>query len=396
MTPEETQKSIKNLPSLLSFATIFAVGLLGLLILDSWVLRAIALPILILFAFNFKYAPESDGPTWKKNTYFIVQSILVCSLMIMYPSWSVFPILFFILSAHSMLAWDERTGYIWVGIFTILTGIVFVLFEGTLEGVLSVLPFGAGYFFFAFFSTSFNEANQARMQSQALLLELQEAHQRLQEYATQVEELAVAEERNRLAREMHDTLGHRLTVAAVTLEGAQRLIPTEPERSVEMVATVREEVRDALRELRRTVATLREPLQTDIPLQQSLPQLVNSFQMATALAIDLQMPEEELQLPNTHRLVIYRAVQEFLTNVQRHARANQVWIKLEMQASNFLLKMKDDGVGFDPLNTGAGFGLRGLQERVSKIQGSMDIHSQVNEGTEIVVEIPLKKEQSDE
>ena len=396
MKPEDTQKSFKKLPETLSFATIFAVGLLGLLILDSWVLRAIALPILILFSVNFKFAPESDAVAWKKHVYFGVQSILVCALMIMYPSWSVFPILFFILSAHSMLAWDERTGYIWVGVFTILTGIVFALFESTLEGVLSVLPFGAGYFFFAFFSTSFNEANQARKESQALLLELQEAHQRLQEYATQVEELAVAEERNRLAREMHDTLGHRLTVASVTLEGAQRLIPSDPERSVEMVATVREEVRDALRELRRTVATLREPLQTDIPLEQSLPQLVNSFQKATLLTITLQIPEEEIQLPNTHRLVIYRAVQEFLTNVQRHAKAEQVWIVIQHTSNRIKLRMQDDGVGFDPQITGAGFGLRGLQERVSKLQGSMDIHSQLNEGTEIIVEIPLKEEQSHE
>ena len=208
--------------------------------------------------------------------------------------------------------------------------------------------------------------------------------------------MAVAEERNRLAREMHDTLGHRLTVAAVILEGAQRLIPTEPERSVEMVATVRDEVRDALRELRRTVATLREPLQTDIPLKQSLPQLVDSFQKATALKINLQIPEEEVQLPNTHRLVVYRAIQEFLTNVHRHARAEQVWIILETESTMITLKMQDDGIGFDQQNTGAGFGLRGLQERVAKLLGSMEIHSQINVGTEIIVKIPLNEENTHE
>ena len=82
----------------------------------------------------------------------------------------------------------------------------------------------------------------------------------LQEYAGQIERLAVAEERNRLAREMHDMLGHRLTVAAVQLEGAQWLIHTAPERATHMVGTVRDQVREALGELRRTVATLRTPL----------------------------------------------------------------------------------------------------------------------------------------
>jgi signal transduction histidine kinase len=394
MTRDKAQKSIKKLPELLSFATIFAVGLLGIIILDSWFLRMIAIPILILFAINFRFAPEQDAATWKKSLYFIVQSLLVCSLMMMYPTWSVFPILFFILSAHAMLAWDEKTGYMWVGIFTLLTGIVFVIFEGTLEGVLSILPFGAGYYFFAFFSTALNEANQARMQSQKLLVELQDAHKKLQDYATQVEELAVSEERNRLAREMHDTLGHRLTVAAVTLEGAQRLIPVEPDRSIEMVATVREEVKDALRELRRTVATLREPLQTDIPLNQSLPQLINAFEKATELDVKLIIPEEELQIPNTHRLLIYRAIQEFLTNVQRHAKAQQVLILISQSFESIDLQMQDDGVGFDTQNTGVGFGLRGLQERVSNLHGRIQIKSQQNQGTSINIELPLLEEES--
>ena len=174
--------------------------------------------------------------------------------------------------------------------------------------MLILLPYATGYWFFSAFAQALAAAEQSRNESQTLLTELQAAHQKLQEYADQVEELAVSEECNRLAREMHDTLGHRLTVAAVQLKGAQRLIAADPNRAGEMVATVRDQVRDALRELRNTVATLREPIQTDLSLDSALKRLAESFEGAT-VKVALTLPIEEYTVPDAHRLTIYRAAQ---------------------------------------------------------------------------------------
>ena len=132
----------------------------------------------------------------------------------------------------------------------------------------------------------------ARRESQALLADLQEAHSQLQEYALRAEEMAVVEERNRLAREMHDTLGHRLTVASVQLEGAQRLCDQDQERAAGMVGTVREQVREALGELRSTVATLRTPVEADLHLRSALRRLAAHFEEATGLAIHQVLPDE--------------------------------------------------------------------------------------------------------
>src|SRR5690606_11162904 len=106
----------------------------------------------------------------------------------------------------------------------------------------------------------------ARVESQRLQTELQEAHQQLQTYAERVEALAVAEERNRLAREMHDTLGHRLTVSIVQLEGAGRLIEHDPTRTAQMVQTVREQLVEGLDELRRALVSLRKPVSSSLSL----------------------------------------------------------------------------------------------------------------------------------
>jgi signal transduction histidine kinase len=185
-------------------------------------------------------------------------------------------------------------------------------------------------------------------------------------------------------------------VAAVQLEGAQRLIPAEPQRAAEMVGTVREEVREALRELRRTVATLREPLQTDISLPHSLARLIDSFKQATGLDIQLLLSDDPLDLPHTHRLVLYRAVQEALTNVQRHAQANRVWVSVEVKEPKVVLLVRDDGVGFPGQEQINGFGLRGLRERVSQVAGTMEIESASGEGTQLSIVLPLPVEHENE
>jgi signal transduction histidine kinase len=178
-------------------------------------------------------------------------------------------------------------------------------------------------------------------------MRLQEAHRQLQDYAARVEQLAAAEERNRLAREMHDTLGHHLTVAAVQLEGAQRLIPSEPERAARMVATVRQQVAEALAELRRTVATLRAPLDADLPpLMLSLTRLAKNFEDATGLSVHLDLPEAAPELTDFQHTAVYRMVQEGLTNIQRHAHATQVWLSFTCKDGVVEVILSDDGLGF--------------------------------------------------
>ncbi len=263
------------------------------------------------------------------------------------------------------------------------------------EGLVALFLYGVMYAFAAAFANALVRANDARRESQALLVELQEAHEQLQEYALHAEEMAVVEERNRLAREMHDTIGHRLTVASVQLEGAQRLCSRDPERAAGIVGTVREQVREALGELRSTVATLRTPVEADLQLRSSLARLMADFEQATGLTVHQVLPEEIPDLPDAHRLALYRAAQEALTNVQKHADAQQVWLVLGKDDEAVTLLVGDDGQGLSLSNEQKGFGLRGLRERAEQLGGELHLEPRSGGGTQLSLRLPLPTGESD-
>ena len=376
----------------IGYLTILGVSLLGISFLESGIQRGLALGLLVVYGVLFALSTKFEKVIWRLRGYFFVQTIIVSILVLLKPNSGIFLMLFFMLSAQAMVSFRKQEGYTWVGIFTAATAIILIASFPLRDGLLILLPYATGYWFFSAFAQALAVAEQSRKESQTLLNELQAAHQQLQEYADQVEELAVSEERNRLAREMHDTLGHRLTVAAVQLEGAQRLIAADPDRAEEMVTTVRDQVRDALGELRSTVATLREPIQTDLSLDSALKRLVASFEGATDLKVVLTLPNEEYTVPDAHRLTIYRAAQEALTNVQRHAQAQKVWIDLAYTSEQVALTVRDDGTGVAQEIDSASFGLRGIRERAMQLGGEVHFANRFEGGAMLKVVLPLVEE----
>ena len=240
-----------------------------------------------------------------------------------------------------------RPGLLWLGGFILLTGWFFFEQEGLSGGLRAMAIYAGGYLFFGVVTNALTQARLTQRQNALLLGELQAKNRQLEEYAAQVETLAVVEERNRLAREMHDTIGHRLTTAAVQLEGAQRLAASEPERAAAMIGAGRQQVREALQDLRRTVGRLREPVEIELSLPQALHRLAASFQEATGLAVHLELPENACEVTSAQRLALYRTAQEGLTNVQRHAAAHQAWLRLECSPGQIRLQVIDDGRGLD-------------------------------------------------
>jgi signal transduction histidine kinase len=289
-----------------------------------------------------------------------------------------------------MLILPQRAGLAWIAGFGLITALILVANLGWPNGLLAAPMYAAGYFFFGIFALSMAEADAARRKSQALADELQAANTRLREYAARIEELAVIEERGRLAREMHDTLGHRLTVAAVQLEGAQRLIAAAPDRAATMIGTVRQQVREALAELRHTVAALGTPLEADLSLTHSLARLATTFEQATGLAVHQLLPDDLPELPGPLRLALYRAAQEALTNVQRHACASQVWLVVNVQDASISLLVSDDGKGVSLSAGQPGYGLRGLRERAAQLGGELHIEPRRGGGTELTFRAPLE------
>jgi len=383
----------ENLLTLAGYLTLAGVSLIALNVMPNTADRWIVAVLLLTFGVVMGIWVRGDEEVaWHTHLYLAVQTILVVSASFLGLQWGVFPILFFILSAQAMVALPLRLGLLWIGGFTLVTGAILFSQTEWPQGLVAAVVYTGGYFFFGAFANTLNQAEEARRQSERLLGELREAHQQLQDYAERVEELAVAEERNRLAREMHDTVGHHLTVSAVQLEAAQRLIESDPERTAAMVGTAREEVRQALSELRRTVATLRAPLEADLPLPQALARLAAAFQEATDIAVHLTLPDAPLPLPAAHRLALYRTAQEALTNVQKHAAAGQVWLELRADGGHVTLCVGDDGVSFPAQGQESGFGLRGLRERASQLHGKLRLESRPGGGAQVCMSLPLPEE----
>ncbi len=332
---------------------------------------------------------EIDWGVRTKRAYLAVQTVIVALLMVAVPeATSLLPILFFLLSAVAMMFLRRKEGLGWITVFVLVTAMFFVRSWAVRDGLVALLPYVGGFLFFGAFGYALTEAEEAREESQRLLADLQEAHRRLQEYTKQAEELAAAREREQLARDLHDTLGHRLTVAAVNLEAARRLVRANPGKAEEVIGSAREQVREALSELRSTVATLRHPMPLE-SLPGALRNLVDRFSDATGIWVSLEAPRDRLPISQAERLALYRVAQEALTNVQRHARAGRVWVKLRSGGGQAVLTVEDDGVGVPPGAEGRGFGLRGMRERMERLGGTLSVEVRGEGGTRLEASLPL-------
>ncbi len=350
--------------------TVLVMGTYGIVTYspnDQWLWLVITLIVGLVFGFIFD--PTEKAPIWVRVVYLIIMTAGVNVLPFLGVTFTAVYVLNFVISAQAAGLLSRNGAILWVGILALLSFVILMQFTPLSVAITQSIALGAGYFAIASFMVASKEADAARKQSQHLLEELQRSHAQLQEYTTQAEAFAVAEERNRMAREMHDTLGHRLTVAAVQLEGAQRLIPKNPEKAAQMVGVVREQVVEGLTELRRTVAALRTPIQDELALDRSILRLAQEFQTATGTIVHLDLPDSLPALDEPVRHALFRTVQEGLTNIQRHAQAHQAWINLSQGPNTIVLSVCDDGVGLSEDSPSGGFGLRGLSERAAELGG---------------------------
>ena len=350
----------------------------------------IVLALLIMFGVLLGFYQRTANSAQWVNLYLGGQTALILAVALVEPQISIVYILFFVLSAQAMLFLPTKSALGWLGLFFVATFALHVRDCNCFA--FSTLPYAGGYTFFGAFGGALRLAMEAQQKSDTLLRELREAHRQLQQVTEQAQQLAAAEERNRLAREMHDSLGHRLTVAVVQLEGAQRLIPTHPERAGQMIGTMREQLKEALAELRRTVATLRTPVADEtIPadLANALVQMVKNFAIATGLSVDLQIEGGPANLTAEQRLALYRTAQEGLTNVQRHAAAHKVRLSLITTPTSVSLSIQDDGQGLPATLPDGRFGLQGLRERAEQLGGSFTLSTPAEGGTLIALELPL-------
>ena len=296
-----------------------------------------------------------------------------------------------VLCAQIGMELPPRRAAPWFFVILALVIAAYIFAYDLLSGLLIGLGNSAGFFFFAYVGSLIRQSEINRAKSEKLAAELRQANEQLHALNLQTQHLAIAEERNRLARELHDSLGHRLTVAVVQLEGAQRLIGSDPARAARMVGEMREEIKHALTDLRQNVAALRAPLEDDLPLDVALRRLSSAFETNTGLPVQLDLPDTLPALTPAQRLAMYRAGQETLTNAQKHSGAKHVWVALRASAHAISLTTDDDGKGMGEAGED-GFGLRGLRERAALLGGALETGASERGGARVSFSVSLGKD----
>ena len=258
------------------------------------------------------------------------------------------------------------------------------------QTAMQLLP--AFLFVFAFTVIS-REHQQARMHAQELVVKLETTQQRLRDYADQIEELTVVRERTRIARDIHDTLGHYLTILAVKLETATKLEARgDPDLRVELVES-RRIATECLAEVRQAVAALRPESAMAGTLRDTLRGLVADFESGqTDIQITLDSDESLPDLPTETRITLFRCAQEALTNIRKHADATKVLLRLRADGAQMELTVLDNGQNRTPEGEEhlPGFGLLGLRERVALLGGKASAGPDVQRGGwRVEVSVPL-------
>jgi signal transduction histidine kinase len=212
--------------------------------------------------------------------------------------------------------------------------------------------------------------------------QLEAANGQLRRYALRIEDVATLQERNRIAREIHDSLGHSLTAFNLHVEAALRLFNSDPEEAQELLVEAKQLGSNALQSVRESVSTLRShPLQGK-SLEAAIGQLTEDFARSTGIVPDVSI--QTSAIPEDQAVAFYRIIQEALTNISKYAQA----IAVSIQITQNQLEITDDGRGFDPQQTTSGFGLQGMQERTSAIGGQFELISAIGRGCTIRVMVP--------
>ena len=199
--------------------------------------------------------------------------------------------------------------------------------------------------------------------------ELHEANVKLQEYSETIKRMTEIEERNRLAREIHDTLGHALTGIVVSADAGKILFDAAPEEAKARFDVIGQTARQGLEDVRRSIRALRPDALESRDLESALEKMIENFRETTGADIRYEQEAGKLLMAQDEEVTVYRIVQEGMTNAIRHGKATQINLIIDRKDRNLRVRIFDNGVGMQGKKTG--FGLNYMKERVELLKGTL-------------------------
>jgi signal transduction histidine kinase len=319
--------------------------------------------------------------------YLSVQTVIATTLLVVEPDVDTLALLYVVLSLQAVLLLPQTRGYFWLLGLGLLTVAIFFAFYDPEDAVPYIFTYCAAYIFTGVLATAVVESEAARTRTEALLAELREKEAALRE-------LAVSEERNRLAREIHDTLAQGFTGIVLQLEAAEGSIEDAPEEAAGRLARAKSLARESLQEARRSVWNLLPRALEDRTVEEALRDEVRRFAAEGQERTSFNVRGERMHMASEVQTALLRVCQESLTNVRKHAAATEVSVTLSYEGDSVRLQVLDNGVGID---SGAergggsdrGRGLAGMAERAQILGGRFLAEQAESGGTRVFLEIPL-------
>lgn len=319
------------------------------------------------------------------HSYYVIQLLILTVAIFLSPARGIFFVIAMPLISQAVIDYGWRGAtLVTLPLYAVSIG-VFAIDYGARAAFEVAVGYLPAFLFTIVFSIITKQASVATRQAEKNSADLAASNALLREHAVQAEELATTRERNRLAREIHDGVGHYLTVIKVQLDAAAALLPADPERAAQSVQKAARLAGEALDDVRRSVGTLAAD-RAPAPLADTLRQL--AADAAPVPAFTLEGAPRLLPAPAEHAL--YRATQEGLTNLRKHSAATAATLTLDFRdPARVRLVLADNGRGAPGAGpNGTGFGLRGLRERIALLGGTVSAGNAAGGGFTLAVEIP--------
>lgn len=246
---------------------------------------------------------------------------------------------------------------------------------------------------FGFIGKNVSEEKRRKLEAQELYdklriseKKLKEAYEKLERYSETVEELSILRERNRISREIHDSVGHTLSAVLIQLQALNYVVDKNNKQGREMINEMTSFVKNGIENVRRTVRQLKP---TDFDRYEgifAIEEMIAKYKKLTGADIRLIVSKEKRPLSSDESFVSYRIVQEALNNAIRHGNASLIEVSIQFFEDKLYMRIKDNGVGTDKVNKS--FGITGMEERVKKLGGILEVQSEKNKGFEVIANIP--------
>jgi len=345
---------------------------------EAAVLVSVGMAYIVVGTYGFAICRRSRS-LLARVSYFVLQLLLAVTLILLRGSTGELSLILLPLAGQSalLLPLPGMMPVCFLIYMTLVTPLI--IRSRWVDAIAIALIYGTGIVFVVVFTRVAASEREARTA-------LAEANQLLRDHAVQVEELATTKERNRLAREIHDSLGHYLTVVNVQIGAAQAILDLDRQRALDHLSNAQALTQEGLAEVRHSVAALRASPIESRPLPEALAKLAEQWN-AAGLHAKFVVAGTTRPLTPQANLTLYRAAQEALTNVGKHAHASSVELYLDYCDERLIrLRIKDDGLG--SVNSEGGFGLLGVRERVQLLNGAVHVRADAGEGFSLEVELP--------